>query len=32
MMKGRTKEITTLVIKDNGPLEMDADITHGSLY
>lgn len=27
MMKGRAEEITTLVIKDNGSLEMAADIT-----
>lgn len=26
MMKGRAEEITTLVIKDNGSLEMAADI------
>lgn len=32
MMKGRAKEITTLLIKDNGPLEMGTDISHGTLY
>ncbi|KAM3612801.1 uncharacterized protein V6R79_014809 [Siganus canaliculatus] len=32
MMKGRTKEITTLLIKDNGPLEMGTDICCCTLY
>lgn len=32
MMKGRTEEITTLVIKDNGPLEMGTDISRYTLY
>lgn len=32
MMKGRAKEITTLLIKDNGPPEMGTDISHCTLF